>query len=204
MGALFPRLDCWISGPFPTLFSGKIGAVDNAAEFYGDAQNNQNVIFQVDNWGGTGKEARWGAKKSPLQRGLFCLHAKCARSFQVQSRQDNHLKKIFCASSHRCGLFVVWNNQHFSDDDAQLCTKAKDSAGDGWCIFKKHFSSPYFLPYFASRANPFGPSRQCCLPADTLKSICLHGGNGFGSGYQLYQDFEFSRRNPHQKWESSI
>ena len=59
-------------------------------------------------------------------------HAKCARSFQVQSRQDNHLKKIFCASSHRCGLFVVWNNQHFSD--AQHTTKeAKDSR-----IFKKN------------------------------------------------------------------
>ena len=175
--ALFPRLDCWISGPFPTLFSGKIGAVDNAAEFYGDAQNNQNVIFQVDNWGGTGKEARWGAKKSPLQRGLFCLHAKCARSFQVQSRQDNHLKKIFCASSHRCGLFVVWNNQHFSD-----AQQHKRSQGQTLSIFKKT------LFIFFSVFSTIFCATFCKVPtsADTLKSICLHGGNGFGSEYQVY------------------
>ena len=89
-------------------------------------------------------------------------HAKCARSFQVQSRQDNHLKKIFCASSHRCGLFVVWNNQHFSD--AQHTTKeAKDSR-----IFKKTLFIFFFV--FSTvfcKLNPF-----CKVP--TSEYACRH------------------------------
>ena len=89
-------------------------------------------------------------------------HAKCARSFQVQSRQDNHLKKIFCASSHRCGLFVVWNNQHFSD--AQHTTKeAKDSR-----IFKKTLFIFFFVfSTIFCKLNPF-----CKVP--TSEYACRH------------------------------
>ena len=90
-------------------------------------------------------------------------HAKCARSFQVQSRQDNHLKKIFCASSHRCGLFVVWNNQHFSD--AQHTTKeAKDSRD----LQKNTFHLLLRIFYHILRKqNPF-----CKVP--TSEYACRH------------------------------
>ena len=87
-------------------------------------------------------------------------HAKCARSFQVQSRQDNHLKKIFCASSHRCGLFVVWNNQHFSD-----AQQHKRSQGQTLSIFKKtlfiFFSvfSTIFCPFAKFRLRPTRSNR---------------------------------------------
>ena len=50
MGLFFPGLIAELVDHFPLYFLGKLEyVVDNAAEFYGDAQNNQNVIFQVDN-----------------------------------------------------------------------------------------------------------------------------------------------------------